>query len=332
MRNLILRYKTTAGKVVRKACRGHEGRRGRSRFLRRLQKVLSEVRQKDTLAFFKEHGFVEGCESIASDSVIALALAIADCPALPQLIAYGSTSAITPEQRSGARARFTNLPSRARLASPLLACEHASQTLQKEKSKWLANRSCLLACTLHYREWPLDRPPRPIEVWRARYECETLLKELFPWLLCHGVLGGQWSIEVCIGNSKQLGSILLMHVHLTVEYDRSNPSNPLLTHTAIRRGWQRLATRAGGPVLTSTGDKPRRVTPGTEVNMARYTIGVQRRGGFETSKVLDAFDGPHQATPRILAALLANYMIPFSRLDRWFGSWNGKTRAGRASK
>lgn len=329
LRDLILRYKTTAGKVVRNACRGHEERRGRSQLLRQLQAELSEFRQRDTLAYFKDRGFDKWDASIANDSVTALALAIADCPALPLLISDGSTSAITRKQRNAARARFTKLPSRARLASPLLASEYASQTTKARKRKWLATRSCILTSTLHYREWPLDRPPSPIEVWIARYECETLLKELIPWLLRHGVVGGQWSVELCIGNSKQLGAVLLMHVHLTTEYDRSNPSNPLLTHVAIRRGWQRLATRAGGLVLTSTGDKPRRVTPGTEVNMARYTIGVKRRDGFETSKILDAFDGPHQATPQTLAALLANYVFPFSRLERWFGVWNHRTHPRR---
>ncbi|HEX2837267.1 MAG TPA: hypothetical protein VHN77_03965 [Phycisphaerales bacterium] len=325
----ILELKATAARVVAGSSLSDANRYGRSGLLRHAQTVLREFRERDNLLLHSKRGFDESDAGTANMSVAALALAIADCPALALLLATGVLPTITGKQMNAARACLKGLPPAARLASPVLARDYVAKALPTAKSEWLANRSCLLAYSLHYKRWTLDQPPSPIEVWIARFECESLVMKLLPWLSARGLVGCQIGVELCISNSNQLGPCLLMHVHLTVEYDPSHPCTPLLTRVAIERGWQRLASRSDGANLTTIGDRPRKVKPGTEVQMAEYTLGVRRHSRFATSKVLDAFVGPHWVSPEILAALLAHYVYPLSRSERWFQMWNHKTHRPR---
>lgn len=325
----ILELKATAAKVVAASGLNHEYRLERSSLLDRAQALLCDFRERDNLLLYSKRGFDESDAGTADMSVAALALAIADCPALAQLIETGLLPPVTGKHMNAARARFKGLPPCAKLASPVLAREQVAKSLPPAKSEWLATRSCLLAYSLHYKQWTLDQPPGPIEVWIARFECESLVMELLPWLSARGLVGCQIAIELCISNSNQLGPCLLMHIHLTVEYDPSHPCTPLLTRVAIERGWQRLTSQSDGANLTTIGNNPRKVKRGTEAQMAEYTIGVRRHSRFATSKVLDAFLGPHWVSPETLAALLAHYAYPLSRLDRWFQTWNHKTHRPR---
>jgi hypothetical protein len=325
----ILELKATAAKVVAGSELNHKDRDQRSSLLKEAQTSLCEFRERDNLLLRSERGFDERIAGTADMSVAALALAIADCPALGQLLETGLLPPVTGKHMIAARARFKGLPPAAKLASPVLAREQVVKSLPPNKSEWLATLSCLLAYSLHYKRWTLDQPPSPIEVWIARFECESLVMELLPWLSARGLVGCQIGVELCISNSKQLGPCLLMHVHLTVEYDPSHPCTPLLTRVAIERGWQRLTSRSDGANLTTIGDNPRKVKRGTEVQLAEYTIGVRRHSRFATSKVLDAFIGPHWVSPEILTALLAHYAYPLSRLERWFQTWNHKTHRPR---
>ncbi|MBL8964722.1 MAG: hypothetical protein KF787_10990 [Phycisphaeraceae bacterium] len=325
----ILELKATAAKVVAASDLNREDRVERSSLLRRAQNVLCEFRERDNLMLHSKDGFDKDDAGIADMSVAALALAISDCPALAQLLETGLLPPVTGKHMNAARPRFKGLPPAAKLASPLLAREQVAKALPTAKSEWLATRSCLLAYSLHFKRWPLDQPPSPIEVWIARFECESLVMKLLPWLSARGLVGCQIGVELCISNSNQLGPCLLMHPHLTVEYDPDHPCTPLLTRVAIARGWHRLTSRSDGANLTTIGDRPRKVKPGTEVQMAEYLLGVRRHSRFATSKVLDAFRGPHRVSPEILAALLAHYAYPLSRLERWFQTWNHKTHPPR---
>ncbi len=327
--DLILELKATAAKVVAGTNLYHEDRRRRSSLLEDAQAFLCDFREQDNLALYSKRGFDESDAGTAEMSVAALALAIADCPALAQLLETGLLPPATGKHMIAARARFKGLPPAAKLVSPVLAREQVVKSLPPNKSKWLATRSSLLAYSLHFKRWPLDQPPCPIAVWIARYECESLVMQLLPWLLGRGVVGCQSAVELCISNSNQLGPCHLMHIHLTLEYDPGHPCTPLLPRVAIERGWHRLTSRSDGANLTTIGDNPRRVKTGTEVQLAEYTLGLRRHSRFGTSKVLDAFVGPHWVSPEILAALLAHYAYPLSRLERWFQTWNHKTHRPR---
>lgn len=325
----ILKLKATTANFVAASDLSHEKRLERSSLLRQAQTVLCEFREPDNLLLHSTRGFDENDAGIADMSVAALALAIADCPALAQLLDTGILPPATGKHMIAARARFKGLPPAAKLASPVLAREHVVKSLPPAKCEWLATRSSLLAFSLHFKRWSLNQPPHPIEVWIARFECESLIMHLLPWLLGRGVVGCQNAVELCIGNSNQLGPCLLMHVHLTIEYDPIHPCTPLLPRVAIGRGWHRLTSRSDGANLTTIGDRPRKVKPGTEVQMAEYTLGVRRHSLFATSKLLDDFNGRHLVSPEILAALLAHYAYPLSRLERWFQTWNHKTHRPR---
>ncbi|MFO0836029.1 MAG: hypothetical protein U0638_13745 [Phycisphaerales bacterium] len=115
-----MRLKATCAKYVREYV-ADENRFLRSERLRLLQTEIGQRRSKVNTARLSANGFHERDKPLPKMSVDALALAIADCPTLRELLKTKVVPPPTSKQLDAPRARFKGLPQSAKLPRPVKA-------------------------------------------------------------------------------------------------------------------------------------------------------------------------------------------------------------------